>query len=598
MAAASLAQIRADFNETGQLYTLKFKQWMALVEGVITIDYISNLHTSHNILLNFESSSESSYSYQMTPPFQIQQKDKTNPTQYMLKAKDLSTNKLELLAIVFKTKSIADKFYHLITKGGPSLPSTIKHHNRNKSEPIIYKRLSIVTSVTDNTDYEDVFESEQETNDIIITPISKSNEFQLSYMDDNYQWQCNCCRVLNEQYKMSCTVCRSSNPFNWICNYCRFHNCAFRKCCMVCNVDKDIKYTTYNSHNIKHIHNDNDTDFRCFMQQYICNDNEILFDKNEIQIDNGYRINNEDFKQSDLEYTEQEYYKWMNDMKWIISIIIREHGLKARKKLYKLEIITKNLMKMEPKFRRFPQSKRTHSLLNGIKQFIEWIGYQTFKNIRHHSQKFILLNTPPRWQLIKTAKLLQLYRDKLTLPCRIPKQYNKNINNNNEEDCKEWIEEFEYLCNDNKILELMIDQTIIYETHPYNKMFHPINNIENDIKCDIDNDIEQNDNDINLLMGKHKAMSIKTMISFIGIFVNGIIVLNKLLLKYKQYNEIHINKHILIYKCVKNEQPMNIEQTKQMYKAIQEYIIDIIKNWIDQYWQYHFIHLIDNKYKP
>ncbi len=188
-------------------------------------------------------------------------------------------------------------------------------------------------------------------------------------------------------------------------------------------------------------------------------------------------------------------------------------------------------------------------MLNGIKQFIEWIGYQTFNNMRNHSQKFILLNvcymffvhcllyincfeiytiqTPPRWQLIKTAKLLKLCRDKLTLSCKISKQ------RNNEENCKQWINEFEYLCDNNKILELMIDECIIYETHPYNKMFHCINNIE----CKYD--IEQDNNEIE--MNQHKAMSIKTIISFIGIFINGKIVLNKLLLKYKQYNEIALS---------------------------------------------------------
>lgn len=127
MTAPSRAQIRADFHEIGQLLTCSFKlkQWIKLIDGIVTIDYVSNLNVSHNILLKVQSikspksssiTRPSSYSFQMTPPFEIQQKDKTHQSQYMLKAKDLSTNESVLLAIIFKTVSIANKFYNLIVK--------------------------------------------------------------------------------------------------------------------------------------------------------------------------------------------------------------------------------------------------------------------------------------------------------------------------------------------------------------------------------------------------------------------------------------------------------------------------------------------------
>ena len=121
MTAPSLAQTRADFHEIGQLSVLSFKlkQWIKLIDGIVTIDYVSNLN-SYNILLRVESikqsSSSSSYCYQMTPPFEIQQKDKKHQSQYMLKAKDLSTNEPTLLAIIFKKVSIANQFYNFIVE--------------------------------------------------------------------------------------------------------------------------------------------------------------------------------------------------------------------------------------------------------------------------------------------------------------------------------------------------------------------------------------------------------------------------------------------------------------------------------------------------
>ena len=118
--APSMAQIRADFREIGQLQTCSFKlkQWIKIVEGIVTIDYVSNLNASHNILLQIHTtiSNKKTYCYQMTPPFQIQPKGKNNKCQYMIKAKNLSTNKFELIAIILKQVSISNKFYNLIVK--------------------------------------------------------------------------------------------------------------------------------------------------------------------------------------------------------------------------------------------------------------------------------------------------------------------------------------------------------------------------------------------------------------------------------------------------------------------------------------------------
>lgn len=243
-------------------------------------------------------------------------------------------------------------------------------------------------------------------------------------------------QIHNGKYKMSCAVCRYSNPQNWICPYCRFHNCAFRQICMVCHVVKD--HNEQNLQNIKDWTLEDVThrqapyqrlsrtlsggsmyhrfvDLNHFMKSYSEQTEEpdlvhrnTIDDDVSITVDDPHDIHSihdrllwdeyddgEDEKCATVEYTEQEYAKWKDDMRWIISIIIREHGIKARKKLFKLEIITRNLMKMEPKYRRFPASKHDHSLLNGVKQFIDWIGYQTHHRNRvnrHHSPKFLILN--------------------------------------------------------------------------------------------------------------------------------------------------------------------------------------------------------------
>ena len=203
------------------------------------------------------------------------------------------------------------------------------------------------------------------------------------------------------------------------------------------------------------------------------------------------------------------------------------------------------------------------------------------------------------------------------MPCKIPKDGNNRNKNHNKNDKskidnspnhKKWIKEFEDLCDENEILQLMIDQAIIYETHPYNSTFHQTlndfnnnNNNNNDTKLDDNDDdddteILNNSNDDILSSNKshkhNKAMSIKTVISFVGIFLDGIVVLNKLFIKYKQYNQINVDKnenYIGRYCSVKDNKLMTKHETKQIYGAIQQYIIDILKYWIDQYWQFHFI---------
>ena len=198
----------------------------------------------------------------------------------------------------------------------------------------------------------------------------------------------------------------------------------------------------------------------------------------------------------------------------------------------------------------------------------------------------------------------------MTLPCKIPRDgINKRTKNKqNTPNHKKWIKEFEDLCDENEILELMIDEAIIYETHPYNPIFeqnsnnrinrnngNDSNEFNNDSKLD-DDDYELNNNDDILSSNKshkhNKAMSIKTVISFIGIFLDGITVLNKLFIKYKQFNPINVNNdsdYVGRYFSVKDNKTRTKEETKTIYKSIQEYIVDIIKYWIDQYWQFHFI---------
>lgn len=308
--------------------------------------------------------------------------------------------------------------------------------------------------------------------------------------------------------------------------------------------------------------------------------------------------------------------------------------------------------------------------------------------------------TPPRWQLVKTAKLLQSYRDKLRLPTRIRKEVHNKIDLNgshlerddddDDDDIKEntngvnhddqsysrrrrW---FEADCQRNGILDLMVDQAIIYETHPYNPIFqrcitdnHRIsyhskvkrrqstkfrkivkeaprrhttgnvmtrprlklegmNGIDDDedlsaippghvthenVENNGDDDDHEDDDILSPNKGhKHdKAMSIETTLSFVGIFIDGLDLLHKLLSVYHQYtvtmdmyplddstvtvNGIKSKKrgrgrlHVIRHNSVKKEDAMSREQTFAIYQAIQQHIIEILKYWIQHYFTFHFV---------
>ena len=121
MASLSLAQILADFHEIGQLqiFSFKSKRWVKALDGIVTIEYVSNLKQAHNVLLKIQAihidpTKVSSYSYRITPPFQIHQKEHNGRFQNMVKARNLASDTVELLAIVFKKKAVANKFYNLI----------------------------------------------------------------------------------------------------------------------------------------------------------------------------------------------------------------------------------------------------------------------------------------------------------------------------------------------------------------------------------------------------------------------------------------------------------------------------------------------------